>query len=110
MARFGLTVREVADTVETALGGRPAGMFFSGDRRFQIVVRVPNALRSDAEALGAIPVMLPQVEGHPRVSGVAVLNGLVLIASIHQRLEQGLERIDAIVQGSIERLRAVLLY
>jgi len=59
IARFGLTVQDVADTIESALGGRPAGMLFSGDRRFEIVVRVPNLMRNDTDAIGAIPVMLP---------------------------------------------------
>jgi cobalt-zinc-cadmium resistance protein CzcA len=68
IARYGLTVEEVADTVAAALGGRPAGLLFSGDRRFQIVVRVPDAQRSDLEALGALPVMLPEVNGSHHAS------------------------------------------
>ena len=68
IARYGLTVEEVADTVAAALGGRPAGLLFSGDRRYQIVVRVPDAQRSDLEALGALPVMLPEVNGSHHAS------------------------------------------
>ncbi len=68
IARYGLTVRQVADTVSTSLGGRPAGQLFEGDRRFDIVVRLPNAQRNDLDALGAIPVMLPSVEGQARAS------------------------------------------
>ena len=45
IARYGLTMQDVADTVEAALGGRPAGLLFEGDRRFEIVVRVPERLR-----------------------------------------------------------------
>jgi cobalt-zinc-cadmium resistance protein CzcA len=41
---------------------------FSGDRRFQIVVRVPGVVRSDVDAMGAIPVILPSVDGRPRQS------------------------------------------
>ena len=41
---------------------------FSGDRRYQIVVRVPDAQRSDLEALGALPVMLPEVNGSHHAS------------------------------------------
>jgi cobalt-zinc-cadmium resistance protein CzcA len=63
IARYGLTVEEVADTVAAALGGRPAGLLFSGDRRYQIVVRVPDAQRSDLEAIGALPVTLPEING-----------------------------------------------
>ena len=59
IARYGLSMEDVADTVAAALGGRPAGQLFNGDRRFQIVVRVPDFQRNDLEALGALPVLLP---------------------------------------------------
>jgi cobalt-zinc-cadmium resistance protein CzcA len=59
VGRYGLTVQEVADTVSAALGGREAGMLFEGDRRFAVVVRLPDAQRDDVEMLGAVPVMLP---------------------------------------------------
>jgi len=62
-ARYGLSVEEVANTVSAALGGREAGLLFEGDRRFAVVVRLPDAQRDDVEALGAIPVMLPATEG-----------------------------------------------
>jgi cobalt-zinc-cadmium resistance protein CzcA len=68
IARFGLTVEEVADTLATALGGREAGSVFEGDRRFNIIVRVPMAMRDDLDALGATPVMLPAAEGRPQQS------------------------------------------
>jgi len=68
IGRYGLTMQEVADTVSTALGGRPAGLIFEGDRRFDIVVRLPNAQRSDLDALGAMPVMLPSKGDGPRAS------------------------------------------
>jgi cobalt-zinc-cadmium resistance protein CzcA len=74
ISRYGLTVKDVADTVSIALGGRQAGKIFEGDRRFDVVVRLPNAKRNDVDALGAIPVMLPSpllspgVEGTPEVS------------------------------------------
>lgn len=63
IARYGLTVAEVADTVEVALGGRAAGLLFDGDRRFEIVVRAPIVQRNDVEAIGAMPVMLPESSG-----------------------------------------------
>lgn len=62
IARHGLTVREVADTVSTALAGRKAGQIFEGDRRFDIVVRLPAALRDNLDELGALPVMLPAAD------------------------------------------------
>ncbi len=68
IGRFGLTVEEVADTVAAAMAGREAGMLFEGDRRFDVVVRVPQASRNNLEALGALPVMLPAEPGHARSS------------------------------------------
>ena len=68
IARFGLTVEEVADTVATGVGGKQAGAVFDGDKRFDIVVRAPGAQRNDVDAIGAMPVMLPAVEGQPRPS------------------------------------------
>ena len=63
VARYGLSVEDVANTVSAALGGRQAGLLFEGDRRFAVVVRLPDAQRDDLETLGAIPVMLPAADG-----------------------------------------------
>ena len=59
IARYGLTVEEVAELVAIAVGGRPAGPVFQGDKRFDIVVRLPENLRSDFDRLGALPVKSP---------------------------------------------------
>lgn len=68
IARYGLSVRDVADTVSGALAGRPAGQVFEGDRRFDIVVRLPDGLRDNIDELGALPVMLPSAGEQPRAS------------------------------------------
>ncbi|MGG5811632.1 efflux RND transporter permease subunit [Falsiroseomonas sp. CW058] len=58
-ARRGLSVADVQDAVAIAIGGREAGLVFEGDRRFDIVVRLPDAQRSDLDALRNLPVPLP---------------------------------------------------
>ena len=68
IARYGLTVKEVADTVSTALAGRAVGQIFEGDRRFDIVVRLQGDMRNNLEELGALPVMLPAVSSQVRAS------------------------------------------
>ncbi len=68
ISRYGLTVEEVADTVAAAMAGREAGLVFEGDRRFAVVVRVPQATRNDVDALGALPVLLPREGGHARAA------------------------------------------
>jgi len=59
-ARFGLNVQDVQDTLATAIGGREAGTLFEGDRRFDILVRLPEHLRSDIEAIKRLPIALPK--------------------------------------------------
>ncbi|HEY5722377.1 MAG TPA: CusA/CzcA family heavy metal efflux RND transporter [Allosphingosinicella sp.] len=68
IARSGLSMTEVSDTVAAALGGRESGLVFEGDRRFDIVVRLNDASRDDLEAVGALPVMLPEGGAGPRHS------------------------------------------
>ncbi|MBS0353739.1 MAG: CusA/CzcA family heavy metal efflux RND transporter [Proteobacteria bacterium] len=67
-ARYGLNVGDVQDAVSTAMGGQEAGTLFEGDRRFDIVVRLPDALRSDPEALKRLPIALPRGSGEGRTS------------------------------------------
>jgi len=58
LQRLGLSVADVQYAVSTALGGRTAGQFLEGDRRFDIVVRLPEALRSNPDAFRHIPIPL----------------------------------------------------
>ena len=59
LARYGVSVTAVQDAVATATGGRKAGEVFEGDRRFDIVVRLPEINRTNLDALGQLPIGLP---------------------------------------------------
>ncbi|MBU0801464.1 MAG: CusA/CzcA family heavy metal efflux RND transporter, partial [Alphaproteobacteria bacterium] len=59
IARYGLNVSDVLDLVSAAVGGKEAGLVFEGDRRFPIVVRLPEYLRQDIAALQNLPVPVP---------------------------------------------------
>lgn len=59
IARYGLNVSDVQDLVATAIGGESAGLIFKGDRRFELVVRLPEKLRQDLNQLERLPVPLP---------------------------------------------------
>ncbi|TDY32608.1 CusA/CzcA family heavy metal efflux RND transporter [Janthinobacterium sp. 75] len=58
-ARYGLNIADVQSAIATAIGGQEAGTLFQGDRRFDIVVRLPDSLRSDLEQLKRLPIALP---------------------------------------------------
>lgn len=63
IARYGLTVSDVQDVVSIAVGGREAGQVFEGDRRFDIMVRLPDAFRRDIRTLRKLPIPLPNEPG-----------------------------------------------
>lgn len=58
-ARYGLNIADVQDTIATAIGGKEAGTLFQGDRRFDIIVRLPEQTRNDLEAMKRLPIALP---------------------------------------------------
>ena len=66
IARLGLSVDDVQSVIATSMGGTTAGQIFEGDRRFDIVVRLPEDLRSNTDAIGRIQVPLPAADGQPR--------------------------------------------
>lgn len=59
ISRYGLNVADVQEVVEVAIGGKEAGQVFEGDRRFDLMVRLPERLRQDMEALKRLPIPLP---------------------------------------------------
>jgi len=59
LTRYGLNVADVQGVVSTAMGGTAAGQIFEGDRRFDIVVRLPEAMRNDPQVLERLPIQLP---------------------------------------------------
>lgn len=58
LAYYGLDVSDVQDTLRIALGGETVGQIFEGDRRFDLVVRLPESIRADLNALEQLPIRL----------------------------------------------------
>ena len=77
IARLGVNVSDVQDALSIAVGGREAGQLFQGDRRFDIIVRLPESLRTDMEAIKQLPVRLPAIQGkasYVRLGDIATLD------------------------------------
>jgi len=60
MARYGLSIVQLQDLLATALGGTVANQLYDGDRRSDIVVRLPERLRTDVDGLSSLPIMLAE--------------------------------------------------
>jgi len=59
LARFGIPLASLQQTIATAVGGRTVGKVFEGDARFDVVVRLPEHLRTSTSALERLPIALP---------------------------------------------------
>ena len=73
LGRYGLNVSQLQDWVAAAIGGESAGILYEGDRRFELVVRLPDTVRRDIERLSSLPVPLPNGDYVP-LSEIATLD------------------------------------
>jgi cobalt-zinc-cadmium resistance protein CzcA len=92
LSHLGLALDEVQDALRIAVGGATATQIFEGDRRFDVVVRLPEALRNDPESIRRIPVALPGDGAH---------------AALHTETafdEEELDRASFIPLGELARL------
>ena len=69
LALLGLTVADLQETLQTAIGGSQAGLIYEGDRRFKLLVRLDEGLRQNPEVLAKLPIVLP-VDGSPDLAYV----------------------------------------
>ncbi|MFP5383605.1 MAG: efflux RND transporter permease subunit [Gammaproteobacteria bacterium] len=59
LARYGLNIADLQALVGTTIGGETVGEVFEGDRRYDLVVRLPESLRQDPAVIERLPVPLP---------------------------------------------------
>jgi len=93
LARLGLDSDRVVDTVNIAIGGRAAGQVFQGDRRFDIVVSLPEELRARPNILENLLIPLQrhqestigtQLTGDPHATHIAPAQPLSGLATIER--------------------------
>jgi len=58
-ARYSLNIGAVQDAIAIAVGGRQAGTLYEGDRRFDMVVRLSETLRTDVAGLSGLLIPVP---------------------------------------------------
>lgn len=71
LARLGLSMSDVGNAVQTAVGGTAAGSFYDGERRFDLTLRYASGYRNSVEDISAIAIPLPNNAGTVRVGDVA---------------------------------------
>ncbi|MCW5590038.1 MAG: CusA/CzcA family heavy metal efflux RND transporter [Legionellales bacterium] len=78
LARYGLSMSQVQNTVAAALGGSEVGKIYQGDQRFDLTVRLSETLRKDSQILHKIYIDLPGFNDGKRhfipLSEIATLN------------------------------------
>ncbi|GGI17162.1 efflux RND transporter permease subunit [Oxalicibacterium faecigallinarum] len=77
-SRYGLNVADVQAAIATAIGGTEAGTVFQGDRRFDIVVRLPDRVRQDLDAISRLPIALPRGANGADGAGAAAVRFIPL--------------------------------
>ncbi len=81
--RYGLNMSDVQDIVQAAMGGREAGKLFEGDRRFDIVVRLPEHLRTNVEVLEDLPIPLPAYDVEHNTLGFVPLKEVAELGVVY---------------------------
>ena len=71
-ARYGLNVGEVQEAIAIAVGGRQAGILYEGDRRFDIVVRLSEALRTDVAGLSGLLIPVPANSSNQQIGFISL--------------------------------------
>jgi cobalt-zinc-cadmium resistance protein CzcA len=97
MARYGINVNDVNNTIQTAMAGSTANAFYEGDRRFDVTLRLDNAYRDAVDDMAELPVALP-------AGGTLPLGS---IADIQVR--QGAARVGREAGGRVVAVKANLL-
>lgn len=84
LARYGLNVADVQEVIAISMGGKQVGEVFEGDKRFEIIVRLPEKIRTDIESLKRIPIPLHAKEHLSQNQFPSILLGDVAEFSIKE--------------------------
>ena len=58
-ARFGINIADVAAIIESGIGGKAVSTLFLGERKYDIAVRFPEAVRSSPDQISSLTVTIP---------------------------------------------------
>lgn len=112
MAQYGLNVSDLNRIIRTGFAGEPAGIIFEDERRFDLVVRLDSAYRSDISDVENVFVPLPGGGQVPlkQVAAVAFENGPAQISREEgrRRIVVGLNTEGRDVQSVVEDMQKAI--
>ena len=94
LLRYNLHTEDINKAVESALGGAEVGTLVEGNRRFPIVVRLPEKHRQDVSAIRRVPLRTDQ-------------GGLVTLGQVAET--QVIERVGVIARENTQRRAAIMI-
>ncbi len=112
IARHGLSIQDVNDVVEAAVGGKPATEIYEGERRFEAVVRYPEPYRNSLDRIRTITLKAPDGALLPLgdLGTLRFREGLSQIKreSAKRRVVVGINIRERDLGGYVDELRATL--
>lgn len=112
LARFGVSVEEVNQLVNTAFAGREAGLIYEGEKRFSLVVRLEQSLRENPKSANSLFIqtisgdMIPLSE----LADIQILEGPVQIQreDARRRIIVGFNVRNRDVESVVEDLSSLI--
>ncbi|MDD2774600.1 MAG: CusA/CzcA family heavy metal efflux RND transporter [Gallionella sp.] len=115
MARYGLNVADVNSTIQTALAGDGVNVFYEGDRRFDVTLRLSSGFRDAVDDVADLPINLPPLppsdQNHPNADNAPVdTTPTIPLGSIADiQVKQGAGRISRENGGRLVAVKANLV-
>lgn len=95
LARYGLSLRDVNGVLESAMSGKEVGSYYEADRRFPIILHLPENLRDDLSQIAAVPVSLPE-------------GGTIPLSSVAKITEH--DQVTTVARSGVKRYSALSIY
>lgn len=117
MARYGINVADVNSTIQTALAGDGVNVFYEGDRRFDVTLRLSPGFRDAVDDVADLPINLPDTGGavDPRhiswnsIGGKVGANTIPLGSIADIEVKQGAGRVSRENGGRLVSVKANLV-
>ena len=112
LAEYGLQVKTVNTIVRTAFAGEKAGVIYEGERRFDLVVRLPEEARKDIEDVQNLLIPLANGQTIPltQIAEVNLEKALMQISrdNTKRKITVGVNVLDRDVTSLVEEIQQVL--